>query len=201
MTNSVTIGEFLGVKDFSNDFVFKGRTEAQAVLILYSAIEVSIKQMVGMVLKDMNMVESRAFTLVIGQIYESINKDSSGSKSQYIKLINKLMKSEPGFKPLNGEKFAELKTMRNRIAHGACVNLDKSLKEIDSTTKIDLAKMFTEITELAKSCLDFLDTHFEDVEGNLIALEEQNKRLWEEEMMEDAHAAYAESQYDAWRGK
>ena len=157
--------------------------------------------MVGMVLKDMNKVESRVFTLVMGQINESIEKDSSGSKSQYIKLVNKLMKGEPGFKPLNGDKFQSLKTMRNRIAHGACKNLDKSLKEIDSSTTLDLAKMFIEITVLAKSLLDFLDTHFEDVEGNLIALEEQNKRLWEEEMIDDAHAAYAESQYDAWRGR
>ncbi len=147
-------------------YVFEGRSQAQTALILYSAIEVLIKQTVRAILSESTSTNSRASDKIFKVIFEAIDRDSSGHNSKYLQAINELFKEATG-KPAIDEplfrRFKKLERVRNKVAHAACKNLDLSISEMGFDFQLDLFQAYFETLSLGRDCLEFIKLHHNDL--------------------------------------
>jgi hypothetical protein len=188
------LGEFLGLPCFSFKIFTENRSDAQSVLMLYSAVEESIKRAVKSVLGGSyaNNYENRAFDILVDSMMIEIQNGSRGHSSKTFSLIldvafakeaNEKVSSEDG---KGKEKKAQteledkkknqirstlntMKKLRKIIAHEAHTYIDTEIGELlkairSGDLKITIEEMYKSVHHVVKVCYSFSKSHEEAFE-------------------------------------
>ncbi|MGE0171178.1 MAG: hypothetical protein AB7T49_00250 [Oligoflexales bacterium] len=182
MTKFDQYGKFLGIEKFCKDHFFKGRSEAESLLMIYSCIEVALKAAATSVIADTVEVITPMQQAVVEHLIDGIESDSRGHRSRLLKVIARTVFKDSKGK-FDASALEEMKMLRDRIAHAACRHMDKSLAEIESSTSVTIEAAWAVLLPIVEAANAFgclhaeqKSQHFKDLADEMIAEAEASER-------------------------
>jgi len=170
MAAEAELGKFLEMERFSRNHFFNDRTEAQALLMMYSCIEVALKRAAVWVIVDSVEVVTAVQQLVVDHLITGIEQDPKGHNSRLAKIIKKtVVKTTKG--KFDAKVLDEMKSLRDKIAHAACKYIDSTLEAIAQEKTISLENAWDVTLAIVEASKAFSDLHDKQKQGHFDALE------------------------------
>lgn len=159
---------------FSRSHFFDDRAEAQALLMMYSVIEVALKKAAVWVIVDSVEVVTAVQQLIVDHLITGIEQDPKGHNSRLAKIIEKTVVKKAKGK-FDAKVLDQMKRLRDQIAHAACKHIDSTLEEIAQQKTISLVNAWDVTLAIVEASKAFSDLHDKQKHEHVEALEAEDR--------------------------